>query len=241
MSNADGTGHAVVVCDHAANRIPRRLGGLGLDAAALASHIAWDPGALVVATQLARRLDAPLVASGYSRLVIDCNRPLVGEESIAASSAGVVVPGNQSVDAAERDIRTADLFVSYHRAIADVLDRRAAAGRPSLLLSIHSFTPVLNGSRRPWEVGFAYGTDARLALRLLEVARSSGQLVIGHNQPYSVDTTTDYTLPVHGEQRGLPHVLVEIRQDLLTTAENCTEWAAWLAATYRGSEPPFVG
>lgn len=240
VDNPHGTGHAVVVCDHATNRIPRRLNWLGLGAATLASHIAWDPGALQVAHRLAQLLDATLVASGYSRLVIDCNRPLGSDELIAASSAGVVIPGNQGIDARQRQLRISELFAPYHRAIADVLDHRAAAGRPSLILSIHSFTPVLNGERRPWEVGFAYGSDSRLALRLIEVAQTGGQHVIGHNQPYSVETAYDHTVPVHGEQRGLPHVLVEIRQDLLTTTGACAAWAAWLAAVYQESEPLFV-
>ena len=128
----------------------------------------------------------------------------------------------------------------YHRAIAGVLDRRAAAGRPSLLLSIHSFTPVLNGNRRPWQVGFAYGRDSRLALLLLDAFARDGGVVIGHNEPYTVDDTTDYTLPIHGERRGLPHVLIEIRQDMLTTAAACAGWAERLAAAYRRCEPSLL-
>lgn len=233
--NAVGCGTAVVVCDHASNRVPRRLDGLGLGAAELASHVAWDPGAAEVARHLARHLDAPLVASGYSRLVIDCNRPLASEDSIASVSAGVAVPGNRSVGAADRALRTATLFDPYHRAIADVLDRRAAGGQASLLLSVHSFTPLWDGERRPWHVGFSHGRDARLALLLLEAFAAPGDLVVGHNRPYSVDDDTDYTIPVHGERRGIPHVLIEIRQDLLTTADACAGWALRLAAAYARS------
>ena len=118
--DALGRGNAVIVCDHASNCIPRRLNGLGLGPVELASHIAWDPGAAEVARRLAEHLVAPLVVSGYSRLVIDCNRPLASEESIAPASAGVVVPGNQSVGAADRALRCAALFRPYHRAIAEV-------------------------------------------------------------------------------------------------------------------------
>jgi predicted N-formylglutamate amidohydrolase len=240
VTNPRGAGSAVVVCDHASNRVPRHLDGLGLGAAALASHIAWDPGAADVAQCLARHLDAPLVAAGYSRLVIDCNRPLASDESIAPTSAGVAVPGNRAIGADDRARRIAALFHPYHRAIADVLDRRAAAGRPSLLLSVHSFTPALNGHHRPWQVAFAYGRDPRLAKRFIDAFADGGGFVVGHNQPYSVDDTTDHTIPVHGEQRGLPHVLIEIRQDLLTTPADCAGWAARLAAAYRRSESPLV-
>jgi predicted N-formylglutamate amidohydrolase len=234
------SGTAVVVCDHASNRVPRGLKQLGLGPAALASHIAWDPGAVEVARALAEHLAAPLVTSGYSRLVIDCNRPLASEGSIAASSDGVVVPGNQSIDAADRALRATALFHPYHHAIAEVLDRRAAGGRPSLLLSVHSFTPELDGHRRPWDVGFSYGRDPRLALRLLDAFACHVELVVGHNQPYDIDDSFDYTIPVHGEQRGLPHVLIEIRQDLLTTPTVRAQWAARLAAAYRRSEPSLL-
>lgn len=237
VHNTCGAGNAVVVCDHASNRIPRCLHGLGLSAAELAGHIAWDPGAVDVARRLAALLDAPSVESNYSRLVVDCNRPLASEESMPSCSDGVVVPGNRSISAADREIRTAALFRPYHRAIAGVLDRRAAAGRPSLLLSIHSFTPVLNGGRRPWQIGFAYGRDSRLALLLLEAFACDSRIVVGHNQPYRVEDAFDYTIPTHGEQRGVPHVLIEIRQDLLTTPERCAEWAARLAEAYRWSKP----
>lgn len=240
VHNTCGAGNAVVVCDHASNRVPRSLDGLGLSAAELASHIAWDPGAVDVARRLAALLDAPSVASGYSRLVVDCNRPLVSEESMPSCSDGVVVPGNRWINAADREIRTAALLRPYHHAIAGVLDRRVAAGRPSLLLSIHSFAPVLNDRRRPWQIGFAYGRDSRLALLLLDAFARDGRVVVGHNQPYRVDDAFDYTIPIHGEQRGVPHVLIEIRQDLLTTSERCAEWAARLAEAYRWSEPSLV-
>lgn len=241
VCNTEGGGSAVVVCDHASNGVPRRLDRLGLAPAQLADHIAWDPGALQVARRLAECLDGPLVASGYSRLVIDCNRPLTSPESIASVSDGVAVPGNRSIGATDRAARIAALFDPYHGAIAAVLDRRAASGRPSYLLSVHSFTPTLNGSRRPWQVAFSYGRDARLALRLLDAFATAGEFVVGHNQPYGVDDITDYTLPVHGERRGLPHVLIEIRQDLLTTPDDCAAWALRLAAAYTRSAPSVVG
>ena len=243
--NAGGSAHAVIVCDHASNRVPRRLASLGLPQSALDDHIGWDPGAAAVARLLARDLDAPLVLSGYSRLVIDCNRPLDGGDSIPPASAGVPIPGNRALSGSEREERVQALFRPYHEAIAAVLDARAAAGRPSLLLSIHSFTPVLAGCRRPWDIGFAWGRDARLARRLIDAMAVDAmpdetQLVIGANQPYTVADVSDHTIPVHGEARHLPCVLVEIRQDLLRNVGDAEAWARRLAEAYRRAEPSFT-
>ena len=233
--NADGAGSAVLVCDHASNRLPRRLGTLGLSTAKLADHIAWDPGAADVARRLSDLLDAPLVLSSYSRLVIDCNRPLDSPESIPAQTDGVPVPGNRMLTPGDRALRIEAVFSPYHRAISDVLDRRA--GRSSLLLSIHSFTAVLAGQWRPWSISFAHGRDRRLASLLVDAMNRDASLVVGDNQPYSVDDTFDYTIPVHGEDRGLPHVLVEIRQDRITTPADAAAWAVRLAATFSQVEP----
>ncbi len=233
--NADGAGSAVVVCDHASNRLPRRLGALGLGAADLADHIAWDPGAADVARRLSELLDAPLVLSAYSRLVIDCNRPTHSPESIPAQTNGVPVPGNRMLTPGERALRIEAVFSPYHRAISDVLDRRA--GRSSLLLSIHSFTAVLAGQRRPWSIGFAHGRDRRLAALILAAMNRDASLLVGDNQPYAIDHAADYTIPVHGEDRGLPHILVEIRQDGIATPADAAAWAARLAAAFSQVEP----
>jgi predicted N-formylglutamate amidohydrolase len=233
--NAGGAGNAVLVCDHASNRLPRRLGTLGLSAVHLADHIAWDPGAADVARRLSDLLDAPLVLSGYSRLVIDCNRPLDSPESIPAQTDGVPVAGNRTLTSADRALRIEAVFNPYQEAIRTVLDRRA--GRPSLLLSMHSFTPVLAGQPRPWAIGFAHGRDRRFAALLVDAMNRNASLVVGDNQPYSVDDTTDYTIPVHGEDRGLPHVLVELRQDGIEAPTDAAAWAVRLAAAFRHVEP----
>jgi len=231
LVNAAGAGSVVLVCDHAANRIPRRLGTLGLDAARLTDHIAWDPGAADVARRLSAHLDAPLVLSGYSRLVIDCNRPLRSAESIAEQSGGVPVPGNRGVSPRERERRIDELFRPYHDAIDRLLDGRGA--RPTLLLSIHSFTPALNGRLRPWQIGVSYGRDWRLAALLLKAFARTGELSVGDNQPYPIEDHVDYTIPVHGEGRGLPGAMIEIRQDGIRTAADAAAWAARLAAAYQ--------
>jgi predicted N-formylglutamate amidohydrolase len=229
--NADGTGSAVLVCDHASNRVPGRLGDLGLDAAQLADHIAWDPGAADVARRLSAHLDASLVLSGYSRLAVDCNRPLGSPESIAEQSAGVPVPGNRGLSLQERDLRIEALFRPYHNAIARLLDARSH--RPSLLLSIHSFAPVLNGRLRPWHVGVSYRRDRRLAALLLGALARNRDLKVGDNRPYPIEDDVDYTVPHHGEDRGLPCVMIEIRQDGIRTAAGTSAWAARLADAYR--------
>lgn len=237
--NADGAGTAILVCDHASNRIPRRLEALGLGTAALAGHIAWDPGAANVARQLSDLLDAPLVLSGYSRLVIDCNRPPGSPESIPAQSDGVPVPGNRMLTPRERAARIEALFGPYHRAIGAMLDGRA--DRPSVLLSIHSFTAVLAGQPRPWDIGFAYGRDRRFAALILDAMSRDACIVVGDNQPYSIEDAFDHSIPVHGEKRGLPHVLVEIRQDRIAMPEDAAAWAARLAAGFRDVERTALG
>jgi predicted N-formylglutamate amidohydrolase len=170
------------------------------------------------------------VLSGYSRLAVDCNRPLDSPESITDQSAGVSIPGNRALTARDRAIRIDALFRPYHEAISQLLDRRA--GQPTLLLSIHGFTPELAGQRRPWDIAISYGRDRRLAALMLEALKADGKLVVGDNEPYPVDDAIDYTIPVHGEGRGLPHALVEIRQDGIATPADAAAWAVRLAETY---------
>jgi predicted N-formylglutamate amidohydrolase len=228
--NPAGQGAAFLICDHASNRIPRRLGTLGLSDAERNDHIAWDPGAADMARRLSVLLDAPLVLSSYSRLVIDCNRPLDNPQLTATESGGVTVPGNANLSAADRASRIAELHRPYHDAVSALLDARR--GRPTLLLSIHSFTPELGDGPRPWPISIAYGVDDRLARLLIPALRADGT-VVGDNQPYSVGPTTDYSIPVHGERRGLPHVLVETRQDGIRTRDGAERWAGKLADAYR--------
>jgi predicted N-formylglutamate amidohydrolase len=231
LVNASGGSSAVLVCDHASNRVPRQLGSLGLDAVQLADHIGWDPGAADVARRLSALLDAPLVLSGYSRLVIDCNRPLRNADLIAEQSDGVPVPGNRGLSPLERESRINALFRPYHDAIDRLLDGRTR--RPSLLLSMHSFTPVLNGRPRPWQIGVSHWRDRRLAALMLGAVARSGEFTVGDNAPYPIDADVDYTIPVHGEGRGLPSVMIEIRQDGIRTAAGAAAWAVRLAEAYR--------
>jgi predicted N-formylglutamate amidohydrolase len=230
LVNAQGRSNAVLVCDHASNRIPQRLGNLGLDTAQLASHIAWDPGAAEVARLLAAQLDAPLVLSGYSRLVIDCNRPLHNAESIAAQSAGIPVPGNRDLSRQQRQRRIDTLFRPYHDAIERLFAGRAQ--RPSLLLSVHSFTPIWQGQPRPWDIGISFWRERRFAALLLDALAGDEAISVGDNQPYPIEDDIDYTIPVHGDAHAVPSVMLEIRQDGIDTEFGVATWATRLARAY---------
>ncbi len=227
LVNPHGSSNLVLVCDHASCRVPRKLGSLGLKQDQLADHIGWDPGAAEVARQLSDLLDAPLLLSGYSRLVIDCNRPPAASDSIAEESAGVSVPGNRNLTQLDCDQRREELFEPYHQAISRFLDKRA--DKKTLLLSVHSFTPVLMGQERPWPIGVCYGHDNRFALLMLAALAGNVDGEVGDNQPYAIEDDTDYTIPVHGEGRGLPNLMIEIRQDVIRTADGVSAWTKKLA------------
>lgn len=230
LLNASGACPLVLACDHASNRVPEKLVNLGLGPGELASHIAWDPGAALVAKALSSKLDAALVMSAYSRLVIDCNRPLASPQLIAERSDNVVVPGNRALPDIERAARIREVYRPYHDAVGDLLRRRTD---PKLLLSIHTFTPQFNGEPRPWHVGVAWYRDSRFASALFTALSAHGDLVVGYNQPYAIETDFDYTIPVHGEGQGLPSAMVEIRQDCVEGVADVEQWANRLAQGLR--------
>ena len=225
----DGRSPLVLTADHAGRRIPEALGRLGVAEAELGRHIAWDIGIAGVATRLSAALDAALVMQRYSRLVIDCNRDPGVPSSTPEVSEATPIPGNEGLDAEARQRRVDALFTPYHDAIAGLLDRREAAGRSSVLVALHSFTPVYLGEQRPMHVAVLYNRDARLSLALRGLLMAEGDLVVAENEPYRVSDLTDYTVPVHAERRGLLHVELEIRQDLIGDAAGEAEWAARLA------------
>jgi len=227
--NPAGRAPVVLVCDHAGPRIPADLDALGLDRTILQRHIAWDIGALEVARRLSERFDAPLVASNFSRLIIDPNRHPDDPTSIPVISDGVVVPGNRGLAPAERSRRAAQFFHPYHQAIDRVLQARADAGAVPALVSVHSFTPVFRGFERPWHFGILWARDPRIALPLLRRLAAEDDLTVGDNQPYSGQDNFGYTVEVHASETGLPHLLVEVRQDLVDTRHGAREWADRLA------------
>lgn len=228
-SNADGASSYVLLCEHASNHIPDGYGGLGLGPSDLSRHIAWDIGAAELARRLSRRLDAPAVLSGCSRLLIDCNRPLGAPTSIPTRSEATVIPGNQGLDSAERERRAAAFHAPFHRQVGDVLDRRAKLGKPTIVVGVHSFTPVFLGDRRPWHAGVLYGAAAAFGQALIRTLADDAELCIGDNEPYRVTPETDYTVPVHGDGRGLQAVLIEVRQDLVAGDAGIEAWAQRLA------------
>ncbi len=225
IARGDGASPFLVVCDHASRRIPRSLGNLGLGEADLASHIAWDIGILGVSRRLAQALRAFFIFQNYSRLVVDCNRPLSAPDSIAPKSAGIDVPGNWDVSSANRELRVASVFRPDHDQIQAEIDRRERTAQPTILVLMHSFTPVFMGNARPWHAGVLYNRDCRLAAQILKSLRGDASLVVGDNQPYAVSDTSDYTIVMHGERRGLPHVEIEIRQDLICDVRLQGAWA----------------
>ncbi|HET6147271.1 MAG TPA: N-formylglutamate amidohydrolase [Polyangia bacterium] len=229
VAGRDGRSPFLFICDHAGRRLPRALGNLGLSEAELAMHIAWDIGARGVALQLAAALDAFVVCQRYSRLVIDCNRPLGAVDSIATISERILIPGNQGVAPRDAEARAREIFHPYHQQIGAELDRRSAVGRPTILVAVHSFTPVFLDIPRPWHAGVLYNRDARLANPLLELLRAEGDLVVGCNQPYAANDLCDFSVVHHGEARGIPQVEIEIRQDLIADEAGQTAWAARLA------------
>jgi predicted N-formylglutamate amidohydrolase len=220
-----GRSNFVIVVDHASPRIPRRLQNLGLPASELQRHIAWDIGALGVARQTAAALDAVLVAQNYSRLVIDCNRDPAVASSIPRVSESSDIPGNAALSEADIAARRVEIFDPYHTHVRALLDERAAAGRSTILVAQHTMTNIYHGVRREMHAAVLYNRDRRFAGLVLERLRRERELLIADNEPYFVSDATDYTIPRHGEARGLPHVEIEIRQDLVSDAAGQTEWA----------------
>jgi predicted N-formylglutamate amidohydrolase len=222
-----GDGAILLVCDHASNRVPRALQGLGLPPRHLEAHIAWDIGAAAVTRHLARRLSSAAILCGYSRLVVDCNRDPTDASSMPILSDGVRIPGNEDLRPEERAARIAAIFTPYHDAIEIQLDK--CRGRLPALISIHSFTPVMNGFQRPWHAGILWDEDGRIASPLMAALAAEPGLVIGDNQPYSAREPRGYTVSHHATAKGLPQVAIELRQDLIGEEAGASEWATRLA------------
>jgi predicted N-formylglutamate amidohydrolase len=232
--NAQGRSPFLLTCDHYGRIIPRKLGDLGVPQRELARHIAWDIGIAGVAEALSGHLDAHLIGQRYSRLVIDCNRPPGSASSIPRISEATLIPGNEAIGRDAAQARREAIFDPYHRRIREVIDHRLRQNRPTILVSLHSFTPVYAGIARPWHIGTLYQhqCDTLMPPLLLKLLRAEPDLVVGDNEPYAVSDETDYTIPVHGQKRGLINTGIEIRQDLIGDHAGQTQWAERLARIF---------
>ena len=228
--NAEGQSEIVLICEHASNYIPEVFDGLGLPPEDLVRHIAWDIGAEAVSRALSLHLDAPCFIGKYSRLLIDLNRPPGSPTSIPERSEATDIPGNFLLGAEDRQLRTERIFTPFQAAISRHLDLRQQQGRPTKIIAIHSFTPVFLGEQRPWHAGILFGKSFGLGRQIIDRLTEITKLRIGANVPYVIERISDYAIPVHGEDRGLDAVLVEIRQDLIGSADGQSRWATYLAA-----------
>jgi predicted N-formylglutamate amidohydrolase len=216
--NGESTSPVLLVCDHASRLLPAALGNMGLDPFALRCHLALDIGAAALTGRLANKLSLTAVLCQYSRLVVDCNRQLMDPGAFLEFGDGVVVTGNRNLHAADKKIRADEIYWPYHNAVASQVERLLAAGQPPVFVSLHSFTPVINGQYRPWEVGVLWDTDRATAEIFIQDFRAAG-FHVGDNEPYSGKSPQDFTVDHHAESIGLPHVGVEIRQDLIDDDE----------------------
>jgi predicted N-formylglutamate amidohydrolase len=227
--NGGGRSSYVLVCEHASNRLPKSLGTLGLPEAELQRHIAWDLGAEPVARLLSRLMDAPLVLQRYSRLAYDCNRPPDSADAMPEISETTHIPGNRRLSPDDKLARTREIYRPFHATIADVLDRRAADGTRSTVVTIHSFTPVYKGKPRAVELGILHDRDRDRGLAAELIPRFP-TVDARLNEPYGPDDGVLHTLNLHAAPRGLRHAMIEIRNDFLLDERGQADWAERLSA-----------
>jgi predicted N-formylglutamate amidohydrolase len=234
--NQTGRSDIVLLCEHASNHIPAEYARLGLDAHHLERHIAWDLGAAELTRRLSARLDAPSFLGTYSRLLLDLNRPLGSPGSIPTRSEDTDIPGNADVGNVEAERRAQRMFIPFHDRVAGYLDARARNGLPTRIVTIHSFTPVFLGVSRPWHAGVLFDRASNFGEAILSGLREDGSLNVAANVPYIISRDADYAVPVHGDDRGLDAVLIEIRQNLVCDSEGIERWTDRLARALLGVE-----
>lgn len=224
----DGHSYLFLTADHAGRAIPKKLGDLGVSEQERQRHIGWDIGIAGVTEHLSELLDATAVFQAYSRLVIDCNRHPSWPSAMPEISELTPIPGNRGLTPEARQARVAAIFNPYHERIAALLDARAA--RRTIVVAMHSFTPSFKGESRAMQVGILHDKDPVLANIILDLLRQEPGLVLGDNEPYAVTEQSDYSIPTHGAKRGLHHVEIEIRQDLIASADGQRQWAERFAS-----------
>jgi predicted N-formylglutamate amidohydrolase len=234
LLNESGRAPLILFCDHAGRAFPRKLGNLGLTQSELDQHIAWDIGIAGVAAILSRNLDAPCALASYSRLVIDCNRRLDDPSSIAQESDRIEVPGNRGLDSMARAQRAEEIFRPYHIAVDKLIKAKIASGQLPAILSLHSFTPVMNGFKRPWHFGVLWNRDPRLPVPLMARLAQLPHVTVGDNEPYSGRDEHGFSIIAHAEEQRLPHALIEIRQDLISDDAGVSRWTAKLEGAIKG-------
>lgn len=240
IERADAGGDILLVCEHASRTLPASFGDMGLSAEALSSHIAWDPGALAVSMLLSKSLDATLIHQRFSRLVYDCNRPPEADAAMPPVSEIFTVPRNVDISAEERQARAEAIYFPFRDAVAAFIRGRQAAGRPCILVTMHSFTPVYNGNRRTVEIGILHDSDKRLADRMLARADADGRYVVRRNDPYGPADGVTHTLIEHGVKNGLLNVMIEVRNDLLKDEDSHRVMADYLADLLRSGVADLV-
>jgi len=230
LVNPQGGGQVLLLCEHASNHVPARYAGLGLDAEARDSHAAWDPGARDVALALSRALDAPLVAGRVSRLVYDCNRPPEAASAMPEKSERFAVPGNRDLTPTQHAERVETVYRPFCAAVSDLVADRKRRGQRTVLITVHSFTPVFHGQRRATEIGILHDTDSRLADAMLDRADRLPGRRIARNDPYGPADGVTHSLKIHGIAHGLPNVMIELRNDLIRDAAGVEAMARELMA-----------
>jgi predicted N-formylglutamate amidohydrolase len=228
--NHQGGSAVMLVCEHAGRAVPSALRDLGIAAAEMERHIAYDIGADSLSRKLSRALDATLVLQRYSRLVVDCNRPFGAVDCMPALSDGTTIQLNCNLTDSERTLRFEAIHRPFHAAIGRLLDRRQEEGRPTVIATIHSFTPRLANRDRMWQLGVCFNRDGAFATEFMHVFQAANPAILAaYNEPYAVDDISDYTIPVHGERRGLPHLLLEVRNDQILGEDGGERWARLIA------------
>lgn len=236
VENAQGKGIGLIVCDHASNRVPRALKDLGLKKSALKQHIGWDIGAEDASLHISRVLDMPVVLAHYSRLVVDLNRAPQHSECIPEVSDHIKIPANATLSKKDRERRLTEIFRPYQNKVGALLDRFVGKKQVPVLLAIHSLTPEMDGVKRPWHISILWNREEKIAKQVVRAIRKNHpDLLVGENEPYSLLNSKfpGSTVWCHAEERGLPYVFVEFRQDLISTKENAAYWAEILLQAMR--------
>ncbi len=223
--NVNAASRLLILCDHASNHIPSKYNNLGLNPNEIKRHIGWDIGAMNLSKKLSKNLNATLITSGYSRLLIDCNRPFAVPEAFIKKSENTIIPGNIKLSKKEKIQRAKKYCIPYRTKIQNILKIRMKKNIVPIIISVHSFTPVYNGKFRPWHLGLLFRKEKRLFTLLKKELNKNKTIKIGINKPYKCNLKGDFSIPYFAESNGLPCILLEIRQDLINSQSGVSKWS----------------